>query len=341
MLKEKEVFKSLREVHAPNWTKTFAKTLLGFFGVFALLMAVVPWQQTSKGAGEVIAYDPDDRVQNINATVSGRLDRWFVRDGSKVKKGEPIVGIEDIDPGFVGRLELEREAAQKKYDVAKEASETALSNYIRQQDLFEQGLSSKLEVEKANIEYKKHQATEAEAAANLAQAEVKVARQKTQMVVAPKDGVVLRTLHGSGSVFVKEGETLAVFVPESARLAAEIHISGNDLPLVYPGRKARLQFEGWPAVQFSGWPSVAVGTFEGIVSIVDASAGKNGKFRVILVRPEGEAWPDEVYLRQGTRVYGWVLLDTVKLGYELWRTFNGFPPSMGSRPIEVGGSVRK
>jgi hypothetical protein len=37
-------------------------------------------------------------------------------------------------------------------------------------------------------------------------------------------------------------------------------------------------------------------------------------------------WPDGRYLRQGTDVTGWVLLNEVPIGYELWRQFMGFPP---------------
>ena len=51
-----------------------------------------------------------------------------------------------------------------------------------------------------------------------------------------------------------------------------------DAPLIEPGRKVRLQFEGWPAVQFVGWPSVAVGTFGGKVNRVfptDDGKGNN------------------------------------------------------------------
>ena len=104
---------------------------------------------------------------------------------------------------------------------------------------------------------------------------------------------------------------------------------------MYPGRLVRLQFEGWPAVQFSGWPSVAIGTFGGVVSVVDPSASSNGKFRVIITPEKGVKWPSNTYLRQGTRVYGWILLNTVKLGYELWRQFNGFPVSLDAPPTDL------
>ncbi len=43
---------------------------------------------------------------------------------------------------------------------------------------------------------------------------------------------------------------------------------------------------------------------------------------------EDEPWPSAAFLRQGARVNGWVFLNRVRLGYELWRRFNGFPPSV-------------
>ncbi len=42
--------------------------------------------------------------------------------------------------------------------------------------------------------------------------------------------------------------------------------------------------------------------------------------------PDDAPWPDERWLRQGVRTKGWVLLNEVKLYYELWRQLNGFPP---------------
>jgi hypothetical protein len=43
-------------------------------------------------------------------------------------------------------------------------------------------------------------------------------------------------------------------------------------------------------------------------------------------------------LRQGARAQGWVLLNRVSVGYELWRQFNGFPPTL---PVEGKTSSTK
>ncbi len=329
---DNDYFTSLEKIQLPNWSRVCVR-ILAFILIFTIIvLTFVPWQQTSQGNGSIIAFDPNDRVQKLSSTVPGRIEKWFVRDGSKIKKGDPIVEVVDNDPNFIERLGLERDAVFTKYDASKAAAETALLNFKRQKSLLDQGLTSRTKYEKAKITYKKFIAEEASSAASLAKAEVKLSRQQTQMIRAPRDGTILRILHGSGNVYVQEGETIATFVPDTLQMAAEVYVSGNDLPLVYPGRQVRLQFEGWPAVQFSGWPSVAVGTFGGIVSIVDPSASQNGKFRVVITPEKGANWPNNTYLRQGTRVYGWILLNNVKLGYELWRQFNGFPPALEQEP---------
>jgi hypothetical protein len=39
------------------------------------------------------------------------------------------------------------------------------------------------------------------------------------------------------------------------------------------------------------------------------------------------------------RALGWIQLGTVRLGYELWRQFNGFPPALPSEP-KVSASAK-
>lgn len=183
---------------------------------------------------------------------------------------------------------------------------------------------------------------EANSSAELARLEVRLARQSNQVVRAPIDGRIFRLFGGVGGEFVKAGDPLMVVVPDTADPAVEVWLDGNDVPLVTEGRKVRLQFEGWPAVQFTGWPSVAVGTFGGVVALVDSHDDGGGRFRVVVQPDPNDApWPSGRYLRQGMRVNAWVLLDQVKLGFELWRRFSGFPPSLSHAPGEAHSGAKK
>jgi multidrug efflux pump subunit AcrA (membrane-fusion protein) len=188
---------------------------------------------------------------------------------------------------------------------------------------------------------------EANASAELARLDVRLARQSTMDVKAAIDGTVLRLLKGQGNVFVKSGEPILVLVPDTEARAVELWIDGNDMPLIAKQRNVRLQFEGWPAVQFTGWPSVAVGTFGGKVTVIDATDDGTGKFRLLITPDTTDAdrdgaadhpWPPGMYLRQGVRVNGWVMLDQVRLGFELWRRFNAFPPTV--TPGEPQGDAK-
>jgi len=330
----------LKDLYIPKWQFYLNRLLLFIFISLIIIMIFTPWVQTSQGSGQVIAFSPNDRVQSINATVKGRINKWFISDGSFVSKGDPIVEIVDNDPNYVKRLKLERDAEYKKYEASKSASETALINYERQKKLFTQGLSARTKYEKAKIEYQKLLSNEASAAASLAKAEVQLSRQETQLITAPRDGTILNVLYGSGSVQVKQNQKLATFVPKAESNAVEIYVDGNDLPLIQAGTKVRLQFEGWPAIQFSGWPSVAIGTFGGIVKSTDPSVSAQGKFRVIITPDKNQQWPDSKYLRQGTRVLAWLLLNEVSIGFEVWRKLNGFPISLENQADQTDYGIK-
>jgi len=181
----------------------------------------------------------------------------------------------------------------------------------------------------ANATLAASKADVANSAAEMQRIEVRVARQSTQTIRAPRNGTVLRLLAQPGGELLKSGDSVAAFVPDTANLVVELWMNGNDIPLIHRGDPVRLQFEGWPAVQFTGWPSVAIGTFGGRVMLVDATDNGEGKFRILVEPdPKDDPWPSNRYLRQGVRTNGWVLLNQVSLGYELWRQFNGFPPTV-------------
>lgn len=322
-----QYFKTLRTIMVPSPLRIFSLLLL--FGLIFLIfgLAFVPWVQTAAGTGQITALYPEDRVQTINALVSGRIGKWHVSDGMKVKKGDPIVEIVDNDPNFFKRLQSERDAIAAKLLAAERAAQTAALNYNRQKELYEEGLSAKKDYESAQIAYEEYKGKFEAAKAELNQAETQLSRQNTQLVKAPKDGTVLNINAGDIATFVNKGDPLATFFPDNVQPAVELYISGLDAPLVSKGRPVQLIFEGWPAVQFSGWPSVAQGTFEGEVYFVDPALSANGKIRILVTAKDPREWPSSYFLRFGTQARGWVQLDTVPLGYELWRQMNSFPPN--------------
>lgn len=321
-------FSADKKIILPNVYSHIGYILSFFLISITLIMFITPWIQTAYGTGMVTALHPSDRVQDITALVPGRIKKWHVHEGDIVKKGDPLVEIIDNDINLVERLINELEAVEYTLRVKKIAAETAKLNYDRQIKLYADGLASKLDMEKAKINYKKYLAEQKNAQISLRQIESKVSRQQAQFITAPRDGVILKITAGDLSTAVKAGQSLASLVPLDVDPTVALFVNGLDVALVHPGRKVRLQFEGWPSIQFSGWPNKAIGTFGGIVVSVDPVISQNGRFRV-LVKPDPDdshPWPSSQFLRYGARVNGWVLLEEVKLGYEFWRQLNAFPP---------------
>lgn len=241
-----------------------------------------------------------------------QAEQKYLEAEAKVGKAEAYVEAARNDLEAKRR---EREAKERKAQVDIEYAQTTLNK-------------AEAEVAKAQSDVAKARSEANKAEQSLAKMSTAVSRQtQGQTVKAPCEGFILRLLTNQGGEMVKEGDPLCIIVPDTADRAVQIWLNGNDAPLVQPGRHVRLQFEGWPAVQFAGWPSVAVGTFGGEVISVDATDNGKGQFRALVGPPnDGSDWPADRFLRQGVRANGWILLDEVGLGYEMWRRLNGFPP---------------
>lgn len=309
----------------PVWVKRPAKYFLIAMLIFLMLL-FLPWQQFSSGTGRVVALDPNERIQEIHAPITGIISNWHVREGSQVNKGDVLVELADTDPQIIKRLESEKVAALRSQEAAELALQTSKINLGRQENLYKQGLVSRKDFENARIEVSKHEMEVAKAQSVFIKTQRDLARQLTQKIIAPIDGTVVRVRAGEGAQVVKAGDPLLVLVPKTSSVAAELWVSGNDIALLENGMTARLQFAGWPALQIPGWPSVAIGTFKGRIQLVDAAASSLGKFRVLVV-PD-EKWPSTLFIRQGTITNGYIHMSTVSVGWELWRTLNGFPAEM-------------
>lgn len=158
-------------------------------------------------------------------------------------------------------------------------------------------------------------------------------RRNQYYIKAPQEGYVVRALKAGIGETIKEGESICTLQPFAPEMAVELYVRAMDVPLITEGREVRLQFEGWPSLVFSGWPSTSVGTFGGVVKVIDRIDNAKGEYRLLVIPKihKGEQdWPKQ--LRMGSGVVGWVMLDDVPVWYEIWRQLNAFPPSLKNEP---------
>ncbi|MGE0770218.1 MAG: HlyD family secretion protein [Cyclobacteriaceae bacterium] len=159
-------------------------------------------------------------------------------------------------------------------------------------------------------------------------------RNQQYQVLAPQTGYIVKAMKQGIGETIKEGDAVCTVLPQAnGDMAVEMYVKAMDVPLISKERRVRIVFDGWPALQFSGWPSVSVGTFGGVVKVIDYVNSKPGQFRILVTPdPNDEPWPKQ--LRMGSGIKGWVMLNDVPVWYEIWRQLNGFPPSLYHEPLD-------
>lgn len=75
---------------------------IAFFSMF------LPWTQNIQGKGYVTTLSPVQRPQAIQSVISGRLEKWYVREGDFVEAGDTIIYLSEVkseyfDPELVER----------------------------------------------------------------------------------------------------------------------------------------------------------------------------------------------------------------------------------------------
>lgn len=229
----------------------------------------------------------------------------------------PLTKFQDFDYKYQGaeadfvNAEIEIERVQAEYLDKINKAESDLNNTLAEQ--FETLADlAKLRNELVNMEIRSQQ----------------------YFILAPQAGYVVKATQAGIGETIKEGEAVCTIMPDSDDVAVEMHVKAMDVPLISLGRKVRIEFDGFPALQFSGWPSVSVGSFGGIVKVIDYVNSKPGEFRVLVIPDTSDQkWPKQ--LRNGSGTQGWVMLENVPVWYEIWRQLNGFPASLYEEPLDA------
>lgn len=150
-------------------------------------------------------------------------------------------------------------------------------------------------------------------------------RNEQYYIRAPQDGYVNRALQSGIGETIKEGTPIVSIMPSKYDIAVETFVDPIDMPLVHPGEKVRIWFDGWPTIVFSGWPNMSYGTFGGVIVAAENFISPNGKYRVLIAQdPNDEPWPKELSIGAGANTFA--LLKNVPIWFEIWRQLNGFPP---------------
>lgn len=115
---------TMQLVASPRYARRVGMILLLVFVVLPLVAVFAPWQQNILGKGRVVAFDPVKRQQVIQAPIEGRVRKWFVVEGQRIRKGDDIVELEDNDPSLLLRLQQEIAAIEDRIRRTRERVES-------------------------------------------------------------------------------------------------------------------------------------------------------------------------------------------------------------------------
>jgi len=87
-------------------------TLVAFF-----IVMLLPWTQNIISQGSVTTLRPEQRPQTIQSIISGRIEKWYVREGDFVSKGDTVLFISEVkneylDPNLLDRTEEQLKAKE-------------------------------------------------------------------------------------------------------------------------------------------------------------------------------------------------------------------------------------
>jgi multidrug resistance efflux pump len=143
---------SLRSLDTPMAGKLLARWLMGI-GLIFLIVLFLPWQQNIRGNGKVTALDPSNRPQTVETAIPGRIQKWNVREGQYVNKGDTLVVLSEIkdkffDPNLLLRL---REQINAKTSSLSSKNQKAKA-LQRQIDALREAMQNKIDQSKAKLE---------------------------------------------------------------------------------------------------------------------------------------------------------------------------------------------
>ncbi len=132
-------FETVYRVHKKNKVRQWTLGILGGL-IFTLIL---PWTQNIRARGTITTLRQEQRPQELNSIIAGRIIKWYVKEGDYVKKGDTIAQLAEVKDVYLDPELLERTEEQL---TAKKASIEFYKNKVAATDAQAQALSNVLDL---------------------------------------------------------------------------------------------------------------------------------------------------------------------------------------------------
>ena len=144
-------FSVFDKVARDGWDKRFRQLILALLAI-TLVFMFLPWTQNVSSKGYLTTLYPDQRPQSVHSIIAGKLEKWYVKEGDFVNKGDTLVYISEVKSDYFDPNLVERTSKQvgfKKNSVQSYKNKVAA--LTRQKDAFADILKLKLQQTKNKL----------------------------------------------------------------------------------------------------------------------------------------------------------------------------------------------
>ncbi|MBP6385350.1 MAG: HlyD family efflux transporter periplasmic adaptor subunit [Pseudarcicella sp.] len=135
-------------INQKSKTKYYLQGLLLFF----VVVLFMPWTQNIKSKGDITTLKQEHRPQKINSPIPGKINKWYVKEGDFVNKGDTILVLTEIkedylDPNLIYRTQEQLNAKKGSIDFYKGKISTIdqqIANLNESKNLKQEQLKNKL-----------------------------------------------------------------------------------------------------------------------------------------------------------------------------------------------------
>ncbi len=254
------------------------------------------------------------RLVNISADASGRVVNLAVNEGDRVRQGQFLLQIDPkslrtrVDSGSASL-----QAAQSSLDQQRQSVETARvqldqaqKNLARQRDLWNQQLTTREALEKADSDVRAAESTLREREKLVNAQEARIGQEKASLESArydlskvrmesPIDGIVTRRNIQEGETAVigtmNNAGTVLLTLADMSVIQAEVEVDETNIPNVAIGQPAKITIDALPDRTFKGHVSeIGNSPIQSSSTTTSSQTTQATNFKVVVVLDE--AVPD-------------------------------------------------
>ncbi|HCY88734.1 MAG TPA: biotin attachment protein, partial [Chitinophagaceae bacterium] len=108
-------------------------------GLGLIVFLFIPWTQNIRSSGSITTLRQEERPQQVNSVIPGKVVAWYVKEGDFVKAGDTIIQLAEVKEDYFDPELLDRTKEQMT------AKELSVENYKQKASAADQQVAALLQ----------------------------------------------------------------------------------------------------------------------------------------------------------------------------------------------------